>query len=275
MWNIVSADYFRTLRIGVLAGREFEGRDDDSTEPKAVVSRTLATRFWGAPGNALGKRLRVVGGEWRRIIGVVEDVKHTRVDEPPLPYFYVPLTQAYRSSVTLHTRGSGPIDTLVARARGHVSALDPDLPILAARSMADSTRGARIFLDLAAMMLLLFGTAGVGLAAIGTYGLVSFSVQQSRHEIGIRMALGASSAAVVRQFVGRGLRLGLTGAVVGLVCAVAAGRLMETVLFGITATDGASFIRALALVLLSITAASLVPAARAARTSPLSVLRHQ
>lgn len=275
MWNIVSAEYFRTLRIPVLAGREFESRDDPSAEPVAVVNRTLATRFLGGADNALGKRLRIAGSEWRRVVGVVEDLKYTRVDEPPRPYFYVPLTQAYRSSVTLHTRGQGGIETLVSQARAHVTRIDPDLPILAARSMAESTRGALIFLDLTAMMLFLFGTAGIGLAVIGTYGLVSFSVQQSRHEIGIRMALGATRTAVVRQFVARGLRLGLAGALAGVVCAAAAGRLMDAVLFGISPTDGMSFARALALVLLSITVASLVPAARAARTNPLSVLRHQ
>ena len=202
--------------------------------------------------------MRIAGGDWRRVVGVVEDLKYTRVDEAPRPYFYVPLTQVYRSSVTLHTRGEGRVDTLVVQARAHVTRIDPDLPILAARSMADSTRGALIFLDLTAMMLFLFGT-----------------VQQSRHEIGIRMALGATRAAVVRQFVARGLRLGLAGALAGVVCAVAAGRLMDAVLFGISPTDGPSFARALALVLLSITAASLVPAARAARTSPLTILRHQ
>jgi len=273
--NNVGPDYFRTLRIPVVAGREFEDRDDTTARPVAIVNRTLAETFWGNAANALGKRVRVADGDWRTVVGVAADVKYARVDESPRPYIYLPSLQSYRAGMTLHTRGAGPIDALVTQARQTVAALDAELPIERARSLEDSTRGALIFFRLAAMMLFVFGTAGMAMAAIGTYGLVSYTVKQSTHEIGIRMALGASRPSVVRRFLGRGLRLGAIGTVIGTLGAFGAGRLLRNVLFGVSATDGPSFAQALAIVLAVVLLATLVPAWRAARTDPLRALRHQ
>ena len=139
----------------------------------------------------------------------------------------------------------------------------------------NGSRGALILFDLTATMLFIFGVAGMALAAMGTYGLVSYTVKQSTHEIGIRMALGASGLSVVRGFLGRGLRLGAIGAALGIVAALGVSRLLGSVLFGVSATDAISFARALALVLGGVVVATIVPAWRAARTNPLSALRHQ
>ena len=277
MSNVVAADYFRTLRIDLLAGREFDPRDDETTAPVALVNATLAQRFWGTVDDAVGKRLQVGGQEWRTVVGVVADVKYARVDEAPRPYFYLPLGQAYRSSMVLHTRGAAatPMARLVDQARRCVVALDAELPILFARPMAETTRGALLLFDLLATMLFVFGVAGMLLTAIGTYGLVAHTVEQSRHEIGIRIALGASGLSVVKAFLGRGLRLGTLGAGLGLGAALAASRLLSSLLYGVSATDGASFARAAALVMAGVLAASVVPAWRAARTNPLTTLRHQ
>jgi predicted permease len=275
MWNAVGSDYFRTLRINVTAGREFEDRDDESGAPVAVVNATLAQRFWGGPSNAIGKRIRVGEREWRTVIGVAADVKYSRINEAPRPYFYLPFLQAYRSNMILHTRGPGSVDRLVDEARARVTALDGDLPILAAKPMANQMRGALIFYNLTATMLFVFGAAGMALAAMGTYGLVSYTVKQSTHEIGIRMALGATGPSVVRRFLGRGLRLGAIGAAIGVVAALGVTRLLTSVLFGVSATDAVAFARALALVLGVVIVATLVPAWRAAQTDPLSALRHQ
>jgi predicted permease len=275
MWNTVGSDYFRTLRINLTAGREFEERDDETGAPVAVVNTTLAQRFWGGAADAIGKRIRLGDREWRTVIGVAADVKYSRINEAPRPYFYVPFLQVYRSNMVLHTRGAAPIDRLVDLARARVAALDADLPILYAKPMANQMRGALIFYNLTATMLFVFGVAGMALAAMGTYGLVSYTVKQSTHEIGIRMALGASGPSVVRRFLGRGLRLGAIGAGVGIVAALGVTRLLTSVLFGVSATDAISFARALALVLGVVIVATLVPAWRAARTNPLSALRHQ
>jgi len=275
MWNSVASDYFRTLHIPVMAGREFEDRDDETAAHVAIVNQTLAQRFWGGAPGAIGKRIRVGDGDWRSVVGVVADVKYARINENPHPYLYLPFMQSYRSSMTLHTRGSAAVTTLVDRARARVAALDADLPILRARPMVDTTRGAMMLFDLTATMLFIFGAAGMGLAAMGTYGLVSYTVKQSTHEIGIRMALGASGLSVVRGFLGRGLRLGAVGTVIGLAAALGVSKLLTSVLFGVSATDAVTFARALALVLGVVIVATVVPAWRAARTDPLTALRHQ
>ena len=274
MFNAVGPDYFRTLRIPVVAGRPFDDRDDDTSAPVVVVNRTLAQRFWGEPGNALGKRLRAARGEWRTVVGVAADVKYSRVDEPSRPYFYLPFLQAYRPAMILHTRGSVPVESLAERARGYVAALDADLPVLTARPMTEQIRGAFIFLDLAATMLFVFGTAGMALAAMGTYGIVSYTVKQSTHEIGIRIALGASARSVVLGLLARGLKLGASGAAIGTLVALGVSGLLRRVLFGVSTTDVISFSQALAIVLGGVLLASLVPAWRAARTDALRALRH-
>jgi macrolide transport system ATP-binding/permease protein len=273
-FNTVGPDYFRTLRINVAAGRAFEDRDHETAAPVAVVNNTLAQKFWGGAANAIGKRIRVGTGDWRTVIGVAADVKYAEINEALRPYVYVPFFQSYRSSMILHTRGAAPVNVLVDQARARVVALDPDLPIIHARPLAEETRGATIILEFMSAMLFLFGVAGMALAGMGIYGLVSYTVKQSTHEIGIRMALGAPGLSVVREFLGRGLRLGAIGAAAGIVAALGVTRLISSVLFGVSATDGTSFARALAVVLGVVIVATIVPAWRAARTNPLNALRH-
>jgi predicted permease len=275
MSNTIGSDYFRTLRVPLRAGREFADRDDETGAPVAMVNHTLAQRFWGGSANAIGKRVRDRFGVWRTVVGVAADVKYARIDEAPRPYVYLPFLQSYRSAMTLHTRGEAPVNVLVDQARARVAALDADLPILHATPMAQAMRGAFLLFDLTAAMLFVFGVAGMALAAMGLYGLVSYIVKQSTHEIGIRMALGASGLSVVRRFLGRGIRLGATGAALGMVAALGVGRLLRSVLYGVSATDAISFARALALVLGIVIVATLVPAWRASRTNPLNALRHQ
>jgi putative ABC transport system permease protein len=141
--------------------------------------------------------------------------------------------------------------------------------------MTDQIRGAFIFMNLAATMLFVFGAAGMLLAAMGTYGLVSYTVAQRTHEIGIRMALGASGASVIGQFVGGGLRLASAGIAVGVLAALGVSRLLGGLLFGVSGLDPVSFARALAIVLGGVLLATVIPAWRAARTNPVRILRHQ
>ena len=135
--------------------------------------------------------------------------------------------------------------------------------------------GSLILFNFTATMLFVFGVAGMALAALGTYGLVSYTVKQSTHEIGIRIALGAPRASVVRGFLARGVRLGAIGAAIGVAAALVLTRFLQGALFGISATDATSFATALAIVLGGVVLATLVPASRAARTDPLRALRHQ
>jgi macrolide transport system ATP-binding/permease protein len=272
--NIVGPDYFRTLQIKMLAGRDFADRDDETAPAAVIVNQTFAQRFWGDATSAIGKRIRVADDDWRTVIGVAADVKYFRINEPPRPYFYLPFFQSYRSNMILYTQGSAPVDVLVGQARARVAALDPELPIIFARPLFGATRGALILFQLTATMLFLFGTTGMALAAMGTYGLVSYIVKQSTHEIGIRMALGATGRSVVVAFLNRGLRLGAIGATLGVAAALALTRLLGSALFGVSATDPVSFAGALAIVLGIVVVATMVPAWRASRTNPLAALRH-
>ena len=275
MFNTVGPDYFRTLRIPLRSGREFADADDQNAEPVAIVNATFAERFFGGADRALGRRVRLGGGAWRTVVGVAADIKYSRINESPRPYVYLPFFQSYLSLMLLHTRGPASVDLLVNQARAHVVALDPDLPIQYARPLATHIRGALFFFDLTATVLFVFGVAGIALASLGTYGLVSYTVRQSTREIGIRVALGARRSSVVRTFAARGLRLGVIGTVIGLVTALGIGRLLRSVLFGVSPTDLLSFAAALGIILTGVLLATIVPAWRASRTDPVRALRHQ
>jgi predicted permease len=273
--NIVSPGYFRTLRVGVLAGRDFGQHDTAGAPQVAIVNATFAHRFWGTARSALGRRFRVAGGDWRTVVGVVSDMKYIKIDEGARPYFYLPLEQSYRPGMLLYARSSAASDVLLSQAREWVAAIDPELPILYARPLSDRLRGAFIFYDLAAAMLLVFGLCGMALAALGTYGLVAYTVAQSTHEIGLRMALGATSASIIVSFMATGFRLGAAGVALGFAAAIAAGRLLASVLFGVSTLDPVAFGAALFVVLGAVGAATFVPAWRGSRTDPLAALRHQ
>jgi predicted permease len=271
--NIVAPNYFRTLNIRLIAGREFESRDDAAAMPVAIVNETLARRYWGGGTEAIGKRVRVASDEWRTVIGVARDVKYSRVTEAPRPYVYLPFLQTYQPAMMLHARGSAGVAPLIERLRTHVQALDPDLPMFETRLLSDQPRATLTILEMAADGLFIFGAAGMALAAMGIYGLVSYSVRQSTHEIGIRMALGARRVEVVGHFLRRGLRLGGTGVIVGTVSALVLTRLLGSVLYGVSATDPVSFAGAVVVVVGGVVVATVIPAWRAARMPPLKALR--
>jgi putative ABC transport system permease protein len=280
--NAIGSDHFRTLRIGLRPGRAFDERDDEKAAPVAIVNNTLAERFWGSAANAIGRRIRVADGDWRTVIGVAADVKYVRINESPRPYVYLPFLQAYRPAMVLNARASAALvaagvsdEAIVERVRAHIAALDANLPLAIAEPMARHITGSLILFNFTATILFIFGVAGMALAALGTYGLVSYTVKQSTHEIGIRMALGAARVSVVTGFLTRGLKLGAIGAGIGVAAALVLSRFLQGLLFGVSATDAASFSGASAIVLGGVLLATLVPAWRAARINPLTALRHQ
>jgi predicted permease len=273
--NTISPDYFATLRISLVAGRDFASSDLSDTLPVAIVNETMARQFWRTPDEALGKRMRLGGGDWRMVIGVVHDIKYARVTEDPRPHVYRPLEQNYLPAMTLHVRSRDPEAALLARMRSTVQTLDPNLPILNARMLTEQTRVALSVFSMAAGVLMVFGVIAMILTALGTYGLVSYAAKQSTHEIGIRIAIGASRAELLRRFLGRGLRLGVAGAACGLVGSVAITRLLAGLLYGVSPTDATSFAGASTMVLATVLVASLIPAWRASRTDPIAALRHR
>jgi hypothetical protein len=271
--NTVTPGYFRTLRIPLLAGREFDDRDSASADRVAIVNETFARRFWGSADAAVGKRFDANGS--RTIVGVARDMKYARLDEAPRPYFYVPFAQQYTSGLTLEVRSHDPAAAVLDRIRAHVRSVAPDMPIVESGTLAGQMRSAVSIYETVARVLSLIGILATGLVALGIYGLVAYTVTQSAHEIGIRSALGATPRDITRRFAGAGARLGVVGVVLGTIAAFAVTRLMAQLLYGVSATDALSFSTAAALVLAVTLGASLVPAWRASRGSPLRALRHQ
>jgi putative ABC transport system permease protein len=273
--NIVSPDYFGTLRIPILAGRQMSATDDRSSRSVAIVNETLARRFWRSPQDALGKRLRSPGGDWMVVAGVARDVKYLRLDEEPRPFVYLPYQQLPLAPMFVHVRSTSDAQTAIPRLRARIQSMDANLPILDARPLREQTELGMSILTITAGVLVVIGLVAALLAALGTYGMVSYSARQSEHEIGIRVAVGANRADVVRQFLVRGLRLGAIGTVVGVVGAAALSRALVSLLYGVSATDLVSFSAASAAVMIVVAAASLIPAWRASRTDPIAALRHR
>ena len=273
--NIIGTDYFDTLRVQLLTGRDFTSADEGSSRKVAIVNETLARRFWESPQNAIGKRLRFPSGEWMVVAGVVRDVKYLRLDEEPRPFVYLPYQQLPLAPMFVHVRARSEVATAIPRLRARMQSMDANLPILDARPLREQTELGMSVLQIAASVLAVIGVVAALLAALGTYGMVSYSARQSQHEIGIRVAVGANRTDVVRQFLARGLRLGAVGTVIGLIGAAALSRALVSLLYGVSATDLVSFSSASAMVLIVVGLASLIPAWRASRTDPIAALRHR
>ncbi|MDO8677178.1 MAG: ABC transporter permease [Acidobacteriota bacterium] len=273
MFNSVGPDYFATLRIKMLAGREFADDDDASTPKVAIVNETMARRFWQSPEGAIGKRIANSPGEWHIVVGVARDVKYARLTETPRPYVYLAAAQNYRSDVLIHARSRATGAEVLDRLQYHVRAIDPDLPILSARLLTEQARGDLGNYEMAASALVMFGAMTIALSALGIYGLVAYTVRQSTQEIGIRIAVGASRGDVVKRFVGRGLRLAAIGTALGLAVAIAIIRLLANLIGSLDVIDVTSFVAATALVLTIALGASVVPAWRGSRLDPLTALR--
>jgi macrolide transport system ATP-binding/permease protein len=274
LYNVVAPGYFRALSIPVLAGRDFARTDDPQSQGVVIVNETLARRFWHTPEHAVGKRLRS-GGEWKLVIGVAGDLKYSRLSEAPRPFVYYPLLQNHVTSFSIQARADGDVSYAMRRVRDHVQTLDPAIPIVRSMTLTDQTRAALSVYQLAAGALTMFGVMTIILAAIGIYGLVAYTVQQSTQEIGIRMAVGASRGAVVWSFLGRGTMLAGIGAAIGLVVAIVASGAIASLLYGVGARDLVAFGGGTAIVMTIALLASLFPAWRASKTDPLTALRHR
>ncbi|HEX5758631.1 MAG TPA: ABC transporter permease [Thermoanaerobaculia bacterium] len=270
-YSRIASRYFATLRIPLLAGRDFTEADRADAPAVAVVNRTLARRFW--PGEeAIGQRL-VHAGRRVEVVGVVADSTSSRVSEAPRAFLYLPFLQVPSARMTLLVRAAGAPTALGPALRGEVQRLDPSLPILGLASMEESIATSRLPQRVAAMVAGAIGLVGLLLAAVGIYGVVSYSVVQRRREIGVRMALGAERRSVLWLVTRQGLVLALAGVAIGAAGAFALGRLLAGLLLGTAANDPLVFGAVAALLVGTAAAASLLPARRAARLDPARVLR--
>ncbi len=268
-YNVVSPDYFRTLGVGVLAGREFDSRDRREAEAVAIVNDVLAARF---EGGAIGQTLQLVNEpKPRRIVGVVRELKYNGITEPSQPYVYLPLAQAFRRDMHVHlrTRAAGA-ETLL---RTELRRLDPDVALTDVRTLSEQVAAARATPRATARMATVAAAIAVFLALVGVYGVLMTSVEQRQRELAIRSALGATPSAIVRGVVREGLTMTLAGLLLGMLASVQAGRLLTSLLYGVEPRDAVVMAVAPLIVLLASAIAWFAPARRAAAVDPVAHLQ--
>jgi putative ABC transport system permease protein len=289
---LISADYFQTMGIPILKGRAFTDHDSGGAPPVAIVSERLARRYF-AEDNPLGHRVKLeehspmsccfaagpVEGVWREIVGVVADVRQASLDDAPAMTIYRPYSQIVEHDMFFMVRTQSPADAgrVAAQLRTRLLAIDPAKVWAEVRPMQDVIDGSESIRLRRFVLTLLAAFAGIALllAAVGTYGVMSYAVVERTKEIGIRIALGASARRVLRDVLEEAGRTTLAGLAIGAVGAYFLTRFLSTLLFGISAVDPVTYV-AVALLLGTVSlAASYVPARRALRIDPLIALREE
>ena len=279
-YKAIRPNYFETLRLPILRGRGFQAADREGAPLVVIVTRSLARQVW--PGqDPIGKRLRWASddqaGRWRTVVGVVEDTRY-REFLSPRPTVYVPVSQqslegAPVGAAYLIIRTTAPFGGMVPALRQAAREVDSNFDLVNAFPMAAVLDRPLARPRFNAGVLLFFSVVAVALTAVGLYGLTAFVVAQRRREVGIRLALGAESRQIVAMFLRRAMLPVLLGAVAGVSLALAGGRVMASLVYGISPTDSTALVAAVAAFMLVALASVLVATAGAARTDPMVVLR--
>jgi putative ABC transport system permease protein len=275
-YRATTPGYFDALGIPLRRGRDFDVRDRDGAPPVAIVNERLARRELGDV-SPIGRRLRVGGSAapWREIVGVVGDVRHSSLTTDPDAEAYVPLAQAPEAMMMLAVRTSGDPLALAGAARRAVLEIDPEQPVYHVASLGDRVAEMLLLPRVAALLVTSFAAAALLLASLGLYGLVAYVVGAQTPEFGLRMALGASASDVLRQVLGRGLKLVAAGMALGGVAAFALAPLARGLFFEVNPSDPRLYAVTAGAVMLAGLVAVGLPAARAARVDPGRVLREQ
>jgi predicted permease len=274
--NVVGPRFFATLGIPIVMGRDF-GEPDVEGRPPVVTLNESAVRVHFGSESPIGRRVSFggPGGPWREVVGVVRDSTYSALGEAALPVAYLPVAQNHETGMTLYVRASVPPGSLVSSIRSEIRALEPDLPMPAVRTMTESLDRALFGARMGAWLLGVFGALALMLAAIGIYGVLSFSISRRTHEMGVRLALGAPQRQVFSMVVRDGMALVAAGIVIGVAGGLAVARSLGSFLYGVPATDTTTF-AAMTLVLAAVAfAACIIPARRATRVNPISALRSE
>ena len=272
-WARVGPNYFRTLRTPLVSGRDFTAQDDGNSQLVAMVNEEFATRYW--PGQeAVGKRIRLYD-RWRTVVGVAHNAKYRRLIYGAEPCFFVPWFQDYPpfDAIIVHTRVSGEPMGFAGPVERAIHELNPDLPVFNVDSLRSSMQMGSLFERIVVTFAGSFGLLALALAAVGVYGVVAYATRQRTHEIGIRMALGAERADILRLVLGHGLRMTLAGLGAGVAVSLAVTRFLRTQLLGVGPTDVLTYVSVALLLSVVAFVACYIPARRATKVQPVVALR--
>lgn len=284
-YRIASTGYFRAMKIPLLGGREFGEQDNAHTTPVAIISETLARRFW-PDGNPVGARLSIddndQGPRLVEVVGVVGDVKHLSLEDVPVPHIYLPLRQLHEDGVVWMTNNQywlirsqvNPLN-LASAVQREIRKVDPEVPASNIKTMDEYLSASVSPRRFNLWLLTVFAAAALVLATVGIYGVMSYMVAQRTREIGVRMALGAGRSDIFRMVIGHGMLLAAAGLAAGLLGALALSRLMSGLLYQVSTTDPATYILLTVFLLLVTLAACFLPARRATKVDPMIALRYE
>lgn len=273
--NNIGQRFFDTLRIPLLRGRDFAETDTDKSPKVLIVNEAMANRFW-PDQDALGKRLKLFGDEdYRQVVGIVGNSKYNSLTEPQRPFMYIPMLQEYSPQFNLHVKTSAEPRAMIAALRAEIQSIDPSLSVLNVQTLSERVENSLGGERTQATLLGSGGVLALMLAAVGLYGVMSYSVAQRTREIGIRMALGAGRGNVMGLVLRQGATLVSVGVVLGLGSAYIITRWVATLLFGVSARDPLAFFGTSAILILVALVASYVPARRATKVDPIIALRYE
>jgi len=272
--TVASSHYLETLGIALVRGRPISEIDQPNTPSAVVINETMAKRFW-PDQDAIGKRFKFFGQEnFQQVVGIARDSKYNFIGEDPTPYIYQATTQVYQPQLSLFVKAPNP-QAVIGTVRGEVQQLDRNLPLTGVFTLNEIFDQSLWAPRMGAWLLAVFAGLSLVLAVIGIYGVMAYSVSQRTRELGIRMALGAGRADVLRLVVLQGFRLTIAGVIVGLAVSLAVTRLVATLLFNVSPTDLVTFVAVPALLAVAALGASYLPALRATRIDPMIALRYE
>jgi putative ABC transport system permease protein len=276
--RIVTPGYFEAMGMTLVSGRLFDERDNETGQPVAIIDDTLAKTFWPNE-DPIGRHIKRGGRQstqpWLTIVGVVHHVRYRTLEEPSRVQLYMPHAQAPTTGMSLAIKTNLDPRTLSSSVQREVIAIDPEQPVWAIRTMDELMATSVMRRRLVMTLLTMFAGIALMLAAVGIYGIISYWVTQRSHEIGIRVAIGASRLDVLKMVLGQSMSVVLIGVAIGLIGAAALTRVMTTLLYNVSATDAATFASySTALILVGLLA-SYLPARRATRIDPVTMLRQQ
>jgi predicted permease len=272
---IITPNFFQTMQIPLAKGRDFTLQDTKSSQRVAIVSEAFANRYW--PGQeALGKQLNSdFTHEWFKVVGVARDAKESGLNEKPMPFVYLPQYQVYRPNLIISARVAGDPLTFAKTIDRTVHELNPEVVVYDVTTLEVRSQFSNFALRVAGTFVGAFGLLALALAAVGIYGVTSYTTRQRTHEIGIRLTLGATKQDVMRLVLGHGLRLMLVGVGLGLVLSFVLTRFLSGLLLGVTSTDAITFSSVAVLLCAVALFACFIPARWATGVDPLVAVRYE